>query len=303
MGAPVPPALAVQRYREFYGIDFEKQLPNVTASVGIVHTAGYEVVTHVFQHAQAKGTVFVFHGLYDHVGIFDKPIQFLLQQGYSVVAYDLPGHGVSSGQKVAVKSFYRYRQVLEGVTSVLDGELPRPWYGVAQSTGGAVLIDAMLHEDHLHPYPFTKTVLLAPLIRPKNWQRNRQVHTLVSRVFDYIPRSFTMNSHDDEFLRFLKEDDILQSRYLSAHWVGALKRWVPKIEAAGRSDQPVLAIQGQEDATVDWEHNIPVLEKKFTHLEVHYLPAMRHQVVNEITHIREEVFARMLAYIEAPISD
>ena len=299
VGAPVPQALAVQRYREFYGIDFEKHLPDVTASIGIVKAIGYEIVTHVFQHARAKGTVFVFHGLYDHVGIFDKPILFLLQQGYSVVAYDLPGHGVSSGQKVAVKNFYRYRQILEAVTGLLEGQMPEPWFGVAQSTGGAVLIDAMLHEGHQHLYPFARTVLLAPLIRPRNWQRNRQVHTVVSRIFDYIPRSFTMNSHDEEFLRFLKEEDILQSRYLSAHWVGALKRWVPKIEAAGSSDHPVLVIQGQEDTTVDWQHNLTVLEKKFSHLNIFYLPTLRHQVVNEIEELRREVFGKMLEYLQA----
>ncbi len=297
-GNPVPSGLALQRYREFYGIDFENHLPGVTATVGVVKCIGYEIVTHLFQSDKAKGTVFVFHGLYDHVGIFDKPIQYFLQNGYSVVAYDLPGHGVSSGQWVSVKNFYRYRQILETITDQLKNRMPQPWYGVAQSTGGAVLIDAMLHETHDHPYPFEKTVLLAPLIRPKNWQRNRQVHTIVSRFFDYIPRKFTVNSHDDEFLRFLRDEDVLQSRYLSANWVGALKKWVPKIESAGNSQHPVLVIQGQEDGTVDWQHNVLVLQNKFINLEVIYLPELRHQVVNEIEGLRHQVFDQALQYLE-----
>ena len=299
VGVPVPSTLAVERYRQFYGIDFEKQFPDVVASLGIVKSAGYDIVTHVFQHSHARATLFVFHGLYDHVGIYDKPIRFFLEQGYSVVAYDLPGHGVSSGQLVAVKNFYRYRQVLTSVCAALKNQLPMPWHALAQSTGGAVLIDAMLHESDEHPYPFAKTVLLAPLIRPKNWERNRQVHSIVSRFVDYIPRKFTENSHDPEFLRFLREDDVLQSRYLSAHWVGALKRWVPRIEAATRSDHPIFVIQGQQDSTVDWEHNLNVLHQKFPRLEVFYLPAMRHQVVNETEAIRNEVFQQALAYLES----
>ena len=99
VGEPVPASLAVTRYREFYGIDFESRFANVSDSLGIVKCVGYDIVTHVFQQRHAKGTVFVFHGLYDHVGIFDKPIAYFIEHGYSVVAYDLPGHGVSSGQK------------------------------------------------------------------------------------------------------------------------------------------------------------------------------------------------------------
>lgn len=297
-GTTVPQSLALQRYREFYGIDFENRIPGVTASVGIVKSIGNEIVTHIFQQPDAKGTVFVFHGLYDHVGIFDKPIRYFLQHGYDVVAYDLPGHGVSSGPWVSVKNFYRYRQILDTVTDQLRTSLPHPWYGVAQSTGGAVLIDAMLHETHEHPYPFEKTVLLAPLIRPKNWERNSRIHTIVSRFFEYVPRKFTVNSHDDEFLRFLKEEDVLQSRYLSANWVGALKKWVPKIESAGIAEHPVLVIQGQEDSTVDWEHNVLILRNKFINLEVIYLPELRHQVVNEAEPLRHEVFEKARKYLE-----
>ncbi|MDX1694671.1 MAG: alpha/beta hydrolase [Ketobacteraceae bacterium] len=270
----------------------------MSASLGIIKCAGYDIVTHVFQHHQAKGTVFIFHGLYDHVGIYNKPIGYFLENSYSVVAYDLPGHGVSSGQLVSVKNFYRYRQIMQTVCDILAEQVAEPWYAVAQSTGGAVLIDAMLHESAQSPYPFNKTVLLAPLIRPQNWERNRWAHSVISRFVDYVPRKFTLNSHDEDFLRFLREDDVLQSRYLSAHWVGALKRWIPKIESARHSERSVLVVQGQEDTTVDWKHNMKVLHSKFQNLEVCYLPAMRHQVVNEIDPIRNEVFELARDYLD-----
>lgn len=297
--APVPDSLPVKRYRKFYGIDFENQLPDVTSALGIIKSTGFDIVTHVFHHLEAKGTVFVFHGLYDHVGIFDKPIHYFLSKGYSVVAYDLPGHGVSSGQLAAVKHFYRYRQVLDTVVQTIQDKMPHPWCAIAQSTGGAVLIDEMLNKTE--PYPFQKTVLLAPLIRPKNWQRNKYIHTLVSRFFDYIPRKFTVNSHDDGFLAFLRDEDILQSRYLSAHWVGALKEWIPAIEKAQPSEYPLMVIQGQEDETVDWEYNIPVLQEKFPNMELLYLPTLRHQVVNEIESLRQQVFKAAFDYLAQPL--
>lgn len=297
LGEPVPDAIAVERYRKFYGIDFENQIAGVSASLGTVKAIGLDIVTHVFQQPNAQATVFVFHGLYDHVGIFDKPIRYFLQQGYNVVAYDLPGHGVSSGQLVAVKNFFRYQQVLSAVLAYLQGQLRTPYYAIAQSTGAAVLIEAMLFSAD--SYPFSKTVLLAPLIRPKNWKRNKAIHNLIGSFVDYIPRNFTFNSHDLVFLKFLREQDILQSRHLSAHWVGSLKKWIPKIESAPPSNHPILVIQGQEDETVDWEHNLCVLNEKFPRMKVSLIPSMRHQVVNESATIREEVFKTALNYYKA----
>lgn len=299
VGEPVTQNLAVSRYRAFYQIDFENRLPGLRASLGLIKSGGFDIVTHVFLHEAAKGTVFVFHGLYDHVGIYDKPIGFFLSQGYNVVAYDLPGHGVSSGQLAVVRHFYRYRQVFESVVEYFEGHIKQPWFALAQSTGAAVLIDAMLRGD---VYPFKRSILLAPLVRPCNWQRNRRIHTLVSPFVDYIPRKFTINSHDQNFVSFLRHEDVLQSHYLSAHWVGALKEWIPKIEAAAPSDQDVLVIQGQEDETVDWQHNVAVLQKKFPRMSMSYLPTLRHQVVNEIESLRDEVFGLALDYIQDPSS-
>ena len=299
VGEPVTQALPVQRYRSFYGIDFENRLANVVASTGIIKAAGFDIVTHVFMCQPSKGTVFVFHGLYDHVGIFDKPIAYFLEKGYSVVAYDLPGHGVSSGGLVAIKSFYRYQQVLKALVAFLKKEIPGPWYAAAQSTGGAVLLEAMLHQSIIgFEYPFKKTVLFAPLVRPVNWHRNKLIHSLISPFIKYIPRNFTLNSNDEGFLRFLREQDILQSRYLSADWVGALKKWVPQIENADRCDYPTLIIQGEEDETVDWQHNIPLLKEKLSNLQVLLIPDVRHQVVNEIETLRRLVFDNALEFIE-----
>ncbi|MCG8313511.1 MAG: alpha/beta hydrolase [Pseudomonadales bacterium] len=300
VGEPVTKALAVQRYRSFYGIDFENRIDHVRASLGIIKVSGFDIAAHVFMRDCPKGTVFVFHGLYDHVGIFDKPILYFLERGYSVVAYDLPGHGVSSGGLVAIKTFYRYQQVLKAVIAFFKNEIPEPIYAVAQSTGGAVLLGAMLHQSSIEfAYPFKRTVLLAPLVRPVNWYRNKVIHSIVSPFIKYIPRNFTLNSNDESFLRFLREHDILQSRYLSADWVGALKQWVPKIESAEKCDCPALIIQGEKDETVDWRHNIPLLKDKLTNLEVLLIPEVRHQVANEIESLRKLVFDSALEFIES----
>ena len=95
IGQPVVEHESVQRYREYYGIDFENKKKHLSASLGYIDVSGYRICIHTFLQDKPKGTVFVMHGYYDHVGIYDHIIEYLIDQRFSVVAFDLPGHGLS----------------------------------------------------------------------------------------------------------------------------------------------------------------------------------------------------------------
>lgn len=302
-------SLLVKRYRRYYGLNFEEQLTNVTAYCGVLKTAGFDIVCHYYASADnAQGTLFVIHGLYDHVGIYNKIIEFYLRQGFNIVTFDLPGHGLSSGHNAVIKDFEHYHIVLTRVVAYFNDHAVQPFKAVGQSTGGAILIDWLLRHRS-KPYPFIKTLLLAPLVRPHDWESNRRIHSVLSPLLRFIPRKFTQNSGDPDFLTFLKYRDDLQPRYLSVDWVGALKKWVPLIEQTAPlvddandneaiGSHSVMAIQGEQDETVDWRYNIPFLQQKLPHMQAIYFPTMRHQVVNEAKVLRDEVFYKGLGFLE-----
>jgi alpha-beta hydrolase superfamily lysophospholipase len=181
-----------------------------------------------------------------------------------------------------------------GYDIVVQGVIPENAKGtvlVMQSTGAAIIIDYLLSRAFKPGVcPFDRQILLAPLIRPVNWARNKAIYEVVSPFSDYVTRKFALNSHDQEFLRFLKRRDPLQSKKLSTNWVGALKRWVPDVEKRPPSDLSPIIIQGRKDGTVDWRHNVRILKKKFNHPEVIYIPSARHQLVNESPEYRNLVF-------------
>ena len=49
-------------------------------------------------------------------------------------------------------------------------------------------------------------------------------------------------------------------------------------------------IQGKQDGTVDWLHNLSIIEKKFKHVNVVFISQGHHQLVNESKELREEIF-------------
>lgn len=300
---PAPVVGALADYARFYGLDRVAPAAAVRHGIGYLDCAGYHVVLQGWRHEEgaARGTVLVLHGYYDHVGIFDHVIERLLADGYDVLAFDLPGHGLSSGEPAAINEFSEYQTVLQAVIGTMGG-LPKPWQLVAQSTGGAIVMDYLLGSarDRL---PFTGAVLLAPLVRPVNWRMNSLIHTLVSPFAAAIARKFAVNSHDDAFLKFLREDDPLQARMLSVRWVGALKRWIPHLEVQTPIDFPLTVIQGDEDGTVDWRHNLDVIRQKFRRAAVHLIHQGRHQLANEAPEFRTQVLDCMTAALTAAAAD
>src|SRR5699024_4012803 len=98
----------------------------------------------------------------------------------AVLAYDLPGHGLSSGPRAEIDDFRTYREVLEQCLAQARHHLPGPWHVIAQSTGGAIVMDYLLHHGFDDGNsPFRQIILLAPLVRPYKWSSARWLHTLM----------------------------------------------------------------------------------------------------------------------------
>lgn len=278
------------RYASYYGLDLRNQYPDLLHAFGYFDAADHQIAVHAWMPPAPRGTVLVCHGYFDHVGLYRHIIAHLVSRHYAVLAYDLPGHGLSSGPRAAIDDFLVYREVLTQCLARKENHFPKPWHVVAQSTGGAIVLDYALHvAPGRDAFPFEKVILLAPLVRPAKWRTGAFMHSLVSPFRDYVKRVFTINSNDPEFLHFLEHLDPLQSKLLSARWVGALKKWIPGIEAAQRVSISPIVIQGDLDETVDWRHNLNIIEDKFASPEIHLLKGARHQLANEAPAFREKI--------------
>lgn len=278
-----PPQLAA--YRAFYGLEFA----GAHGRMGVFPAAGEQIVAQAWWPAQPRGTLLLLHGYYDHVGLYRHLIGWALQQGFAVLACDLPGHGLSSGVRASIGDFADYQAVLAGLLGEAAAlGLPTPWHLAGQSTGGAILIDYLLRGAVRAEVG--ETLLLAPLVRPRAWGWSKLSYRLLKPFVTSIPRRFSANSNDPEFLSFLQRDP-LQPLVLPTAWVGALARWVPAIEAAPRSARSPLIVQGEADMTVDWRHNLAVLDTKFASPERLMLPAARHHLVNESEPLRRRYLA------------
>lgn len=285
-------------YCRFYGLDLWVEHPDVHYHQGHVTADHHQVMVHYFrlpESARPRGTVFILHGYFDHVGLYSQLIDRCLGAGFDVLAYDQPGHGLSSGKPAAIGSFLEYQAVLTDVMASVRNKIRGPWYAVGQSTGGGILIDYLLSNHHTPgTSDFRRVVLLAPLIRPAGWLKAKILHSLVKPFVSRWARVFVNNSGNSRFVTFLKEHDPLQARAVHVDWVSALRRWVPHIESARPVGYPVTVVQGERDLTVDWQHNLRIIRNKFSQVKEVRIPDGRHHLVNEAQNLQATVFSAII---------
>lgn len=251
---------------------------------GTVHSGRHTVAVHVFRPQRARGTVLLLHGFLDHVGTLSATIHHLLKQGLAVIAYDQPGHGLSSGPRAHIEDFSEYAGVFEDVLRLCRGRMPLPCHALAHSAGAAIVVNHLLSR---RPGEIEQAVLIAPLVHSAHWNVSRMLSPILELVVDDVPRVFRDSSSDERFLQFLREDP-LQPRRASLAWFRALVDWNERVEAYPPSDRPIVIVQGDADSVVDWGYNLAFLAGKFPCAHVEIIEGGRHHLLNETPALRSQ---------------
>lgn len=249
------------------------------------------------ENRAAKGTVIILHGYMDHIGLYSHLIERLLADGLDVVCYDLSGHGLSDGDPLLVDDFKHYGLQLAELIKQLSSSFTSPLHMIGQSTGAAVIMAQQLLYPSSTLLEMGERILLAPLVRPSLWRSIQQRFRWFKYVIKRVPRRYSYNSHDESFIRFITELDPLQHKHIPVRWVGAMLAWGDWIEQHKPVFGRIYMIQGTDDATVDWRHNMLVLGRLYPDLDLTLINGAKHHLVNESVFYRDQVFERVMRII------
>lgn len=284
------PFANLKQYLDYYEINREylSQYKEEKIEEGTQQT-----VLHIFEPASITKTILLVHGYFDHTGGLKNLINHFLSKGWCVLSYDLAGHGLSSGKRAEINDFTDYVNTLKKVLSYSKDNKCYPSVVLAHSTGTAICTHFLLQSQQ----KFEKVIYLAPLVRASKWWSILAASKFVPFFTKRLKRKFKVNSGDDQYLSFVKNDP-LQCRYISIHWVLALIKWNKKVEALSTSTQKLYIIQGTDDHTVDWKYNISFLQKKFTDCQIAIIENGRHQLMNDHPSIKLHLLKMIDDYID-----
>ena len=243
-----------------------------------------------FRPANYKATVIILHGWLNHTGLLSKLIKHLTGAGYAVAVYDLPGHGLSSGEPTAIDDFSQYSDSLQCFMKIIKSQLHGPYHVIGHSTGAAIVMDYLFigREDC-----FEKVILVAPLVRSELWFLSKLGCKIYRPFAKNIFRLFRNVSSDKEYLRFVRYKDPLQAKKIPLNWVNAMFKWNQKIADAQIINRLVAVIQGTNDNIVSWKYNLKFIQSKFGDVQIKLIANGRHELFNESIVYRKEVFSQI----------
>ena len=108
-----------------------------------------------------KGTVFICPGYSEYIEKYGKTAKLFLEHGYTSVALDWRGHGLadrltSNPLLGHVETFSDYLKDLDAVIFWAQNfELPKPWFVLGHSMGGAILLRNLHENKHFNAAAFS----------------------------------------------------------------------------------------------------------------------------------------------------
>ena len=231
------------------------------------------------------------HGNAGYLQDFQFGTLDLIAQHYQVVAFDLPGHGLSQMPKKALGTIEEVASILHDAVIALGLKDP---ILVGHSWGGSVALAYALH----YPHDVSGLVLLAPAAYPDH-RREMQLEgllntpllgdALISIVKPFIGRKLLKHSLKEAFY-----PDKVPEEYLDAAtsvWLGR-----KQIKACIKNDQalelslsrqrrlyenihtPVIIVTGDSDRMLSAEGNAIRLHKAITQSKLVIIPHTGHQI-------------------------
>jgi alpha-beta hydrolase superfamily lysophospholipase len=280
-------------YFKYYGLDLADEITE--HFFGSFTSGGFTLAAHIFKPVEYKAVIVILHGYLNHCGLLSKLIKFLLEAGFAVAVYDLPGHGLSSGQPTAIDDFLQYSDSLNDFINTVKSHLHGPYHAIGHSTSAAIVMDYLFsgRSDN-----FDKIIFVAPLVRSELWFLSKLGCKIYRPFAKNIFRFFRNVSSDKDFLKFVRYKDPLQAKKIPLNWVNAMFKWNQKMADTQIINRPIRVIQGTNDNIVSWKYNLKFIQSKFSNAEIKLIEKGRHELFNESADIRKEVFSQISSYLE-----
>ncbi len=269
-----------------------------------------------------KGTVCVFTGRGECIEKYFETVHDLRARGFAVAMIDWRGQGHSARQlsdprKGYVRSFKDYEaDVAAFVQQVVMPDCPPPYFALAHSMGGAVLLRVL----HGGSRWFDRIVMTAPMIdlpgRTTGWPIRTLIRTMrfAGMGGNYIPGGssklvgtgpFAENPVTSDPVRYarnasiLEEDPMLGIASPTVGWTDAAFRTILGFRATtypSRIRQPLLLIAASHDTVV----STAAIEEFAYHLRTgsHLVIAgAKHEILQEQDRYRAQFWAAFDAFV------
>lgn len=239
------------------------------------------------------------HGLGEHSGRYTHWAEMLNQAGYSVLAYDLRGHGKSGGQRGHVNSYDEYCKDTDILLKEAKDRFPGiPYFLYGHSLGGLIATYYVLRNK-----PKLSGVIVTALSNRTSIQEQK-VKLVLSKVLGSIVPKMTIDtglvpatlSRDPEVVTRYVNDPLVHHKATVGWGKSSLEEIAWADQHVGEWMLPVLFMHGEKDQLAYPEGSKEFASKIKGDCTLKIWPGLFHEVHNEPE--KEQVFAYVLNWLD-----
>ena len=226
----------------------------IPSEVTFTTADNFDIFEQTWPCKEAKGVVLITHGVAEHSGRYAHVAQSLVDAGYTVVGFDLRGHGKSSGKRNYINSFQDYLNDLQEVLNRTKASYPDlPLFLFGHSMGGGIVTLFTIERN-----PDVKGVLLSgPSVKVSDdispfLQKISGVISAILPKLPVIKLESTDISKDPQVVKAYDEDPLNYRGGILARTGSEFLNATKTITARSHViDLPILIMHGDSDKLAD----------------------------------------------------
>lgn len=253
---------------------------------------------------QSRAVVCLIHGLGEHSGRYAHVADSLTQAGYTLISFDLRGHGRSEGQLGHSPS---YEALLNDIDFLLGeaeqhfSQLPRFLYG--HSLGGNLVLNYVLRRKPelkgvVTTGPWIRLAFELPAFKVILVKVTNQIWPSFSQISGLDTKAI---SRDPEVVRAFENDPLVHYHISARMFISIYQagQWV--LEHASELPIPLLLMHGGDDKLSSVEASREFADKITKNCTLKIWDGLYHEIHNEPE--KEEVFKFLIDWLDKEVSE
>lgn len=211
---------------------------------------GLKITTFSNYLKSEKGVMIITHGMGEHSMRYTEMADFYTHEGYTVISFDIRGHGLSEGKRGHTPGFEFLMDDIERVyTQVMKDYPSLPIFLFGHSMGGNLVLNFLLRKPNCICGAIVTGAYLKLGFEPPKWKII--LAKLSSSIWPTLSQPTDLElgalSRNKEVIRKYENDELVHDRITSAFFINVHFAGQYVIDHANEIKTPLLVMHGMED--------------------------------------------------------
>ena len=216
----------------------------------ILSKDGLKIATFSNHFKSEKGVIIITHGMGEHSMRYMEMADFYTNEGYTVISFDIRGHGLSEGKRGHTPGFEFLMDDIERVYTQVKKDYPYlPIFLFGHSMGGNLVLNFLLRKPNSICGAIVTGAYLKLGFDPPKWKII--LAKLSSSIWPTLSQPTELEldalSRNKEVIRKYENDELVHDRITSAFFINVHFAGQYVIDHANEIKTPLLVMHGMED--------------------------------------------------------